>query len=63
MVGAYFVLQAVQSLDIWAYNMLQQKRLLNEGNFYIKHNYGEYLPTVDELREILHSNSYTSLIR
>ena len=47
----------------WAYNMLQRKRLLNQGNFYIKHNFSEYLPTVDELREMLHSNSYTSLMK
>ena len=31
--------------------------------FYIKHNFSEYLPTVDELREMLHSNSYTSLMK
>ena len=41
----------------WAYNMLQRKRLLGQGNFYIKHNFGEYLPRVDELCEMLHSSS------
>ena len=46
-----------------AYNMLEQKKLLSQGYFYIKNNFGEYLPTVDELCEILHSNSYTSLMR
>ena len=43
--------------------MLQQKRILTRGNFYINHNFGEHLPAVDELCEMLHSNSYTSLIR
>ena len=43
--------------------MLQRKRLLSQDNFYIKHNFGEHLPTVDELCERLHSNSYTSLMR
>ena len=43
--------------------MLQRKRLLIQGNFYIKHNFGEHLPTVDEFCEMLHSSSYTSLMR
>ena len=46
-----------------AYNILQRKRQLSQGNFYIKHNFGKHLPTVDGLCEMLHSNSYTSLTR
>ena len=47
----------------WAYNIFQRKRLLSQANFYIKHNFGEHLPTVDELCEMLHSSSHTSLMR
>ena len=47
----------------WAYNMLQRKRLLLLGNFYIKQNYGESLPSIDELREMLHTNNYSSLMK
>ena len=43
--------------------MLQWKRLLGQENFYIKYNFGEYLPTADDLLEMLHSKSYTSLMR
>lgn len=50
-------------LGYWTYNMLQQKRIFSRGNFYINHNFGKHLPAVDELCEMLHSNSYTSLIR
>ena len=62
MVARYFVLQAIQGFDI-GHITCCSGRLLSHGKFYIKHNFGEYLPTFDELCEILHSNSYTSLIR
>ena len=46
----------------WAYNMLYRKILLAQGNFYIKQNLGENIPTVDELKEMLESNNYSQLI-
>ena len=49
--------------EYWAYSMLLRKRLLSQGNFYIKHNLGEHLPSVDKLCEMLRSSSYTNLMR
>ena len=46
----------------WAYNMLYRKRLLSQGNFYIKKNFGERLMTVDELRHMLASENHSQIM-
>ena len=51
-----------KSSKIWILG-IKRKRLLLQGNFYIKQNYGESLPSVDELHEMLHTNSYSSLMK
>ena len=45
----------------WAYNMLYGKRLLSQGNFYIKQNM-DGVPTIEELRPMLHSDSYGNIM-
>ena len=46
----------------WAYNMIYRKRLLSQGNYYMKQNIGDSMLTVEELREMLQSNNYTQLM-
>ena len=40
----------------WAYNMLFRRRLLGQGNFYLK-QHGDYLPDLEELREMAANDS------
>lgn len=43
----------------WAFNMLQRNRLLSQGSTFLKQNPGESHMSVEELKEMLHSNSYS----
>ena len=45
----------------WAYNILYRKRVLNQGNFFVKQNPGEANLTTSDLQELWHSNTYSSL--
>ena len=38
--------------------MLYRKRLLCQGNYYIKKNFGQRLMTIEELRDMLQSGDY-----
>ena len=46
----------------WAYNILYRKRILSEGNFFVKQNPGEANLTTSDLQELWHSNTYSSLM-
>ena len=46
----------------WAYNMLYRKRLLSQDNFYIKQNMNDNVLTIEELRQMLHSDSYGNIM-
>ena len=43
----------------WAYIILCRRRLIGQGNFYIKQNPSEALLSIHELRSMLQSGSYT----
>lgn len=45
----------------WAYNILYRRRILAQGNFFLKQNPSDANLTFDELKEMLISNSYESL--
>ena len=46
----------------WAYNILYRKRLLSQGNFFIKQNPGEASLTLDELQTMLTSGTYSEIM-
>ena len=46
----------------WAYNILYRRRILGQGNFFIKQNLGEANLTIDELRAMLTSNEYPKIM-
>ena len=46
----------------WAFNILYRRRLLNQGNFFIKRNPGEANLTFDELQAMLSSGSCNSIM-
>ena len=46
----------------WAFNILYRRRLLNQGNFFIKQNPGEANLTFDELQDMLSSASYSTIM-
>ena len=46
----------------WAYNILYRKRILGQGNFFLKQNPSEANLTIDDLKEMLQSNSYDCLM-
>ncbi|PFX26632.1 hypothetical protein AWC38_SpisGene8677 [Stylophora pistillata] len=46
----------------WAYNILYRRRILAQGNFFLKQNPSEANLTIDDLKEMLHSQSYDSLM-
>ena len=46
----------------WAYNILYRRRILGQGNFFIKQNPGEANLTTDELRAMLTSNEYPKIM-
>ena len=47
----------------WGYNMLYRKRLLLQGNFYVKQNPGDLAYTIDELKEMIENNSVNSVMK
>ena len=46
----------------WAYNILYRRRILQQGNFFLKQNPSEANLTLSDLKEMLHNQSYTSLM-
>lgn len=58
----YYRFSAHPRFAYWAYNMLYRKRLLGQGNFYIKQTPNERLLSVDELRNLLDSGNYTQVM-
>ena len=45
-----------------AYNMLYRRRILSQGNFFLKQNASEVNPSINGLKGMLHSQSYGSLM-
>ena len=46
----------------WAFNILYRRRLLSQGNFFIKQNAGEANLTFEGLQEMLSSGSYSTVM-
>ena len=46
----------------WAYNILYRRRILGQGNFFIKQNPGEANLTIGELRAMLTSHEYPKIM-
>ena len=46
----------------WAFNMLQRHRLLSQGSIFLKQNPGESHMSVEELKAMLNSNSYSVIM-
>ena len=46
----------------WAFNMIQRHRLLSQGSIFLKQNPGEAKLTVEQLQQMLKSNSYSTLM-
>ena len=46
----------------WAYNMLYRKRILGQSNFFLKQNPTEANLTIDDLKQMITSDSYEPLI-
>ena len=46
----------------WAYNILYRKRILGQSNFFLKQNPTEANLTIEDLRQMITSHSYESLI-
>ena len=46
----------------WAYNMLYRRRILGQGSFFLKQNPSEANLTLDDLKQMLQSNSYDSFM-
>ena len=46
----------------WAYNILYRRRILGQGNFFLKQNPSEANLTINDLKGMLHSQSYDSLM-
>lgn len=46
----------------WSYNMLYRKRLLGQGNFYMKQTRSERLLTIQELREMMDLGNYSEIM-
>ena len=46
----------------WAFNMIQRHRLLSQGNIFLKQNPGDAKLTVEQLQQMLRSNTYSTLM-
>ena len=46
----------------WAYNILYRKRLLGQGNFFIKQNPGEAALTIEELHSMLTTGNHSQIM-
>jgi len=46
----------------WAYNILYQRRILGQGNFFLRENPSKVNLTLSDLKEMLHNQSYDSLM-
>lgn len=46
----------------WAYNMLYRRRILGQGSYFLKQNPAEAKLSIEDLRQMLQSNSYDTLM-
>ena len=46
----------------WAFNMIQRHRLLSQGSIFLQQHLGEVQLAVEQLKQMLTSNSYSSLM-
>ena len=46
----------------WAFNMIQRHRLLSQGSIFLKQHPGDARLTVEQLQQMLKSNSYSTLM-
>ena len=46
----------------WAYNILYRHRILGQGNFYLKQNPGDANLNIDDLRQIVDSGSFPTIM-
>lgn len=46
----------------WAYNMLYRRRILGQGSYFLRQNPSEANLTLEDLKEMLQNNSYSSLM-
>ena len=58
----YYRFSAHPRFAYWAYNMLYRRRLLGQGNFYIKQTPSERLLSVEELRCLLDSGNFSQVM-
>ena len=58
----YYRFAAHPRFAYWAFNMLYRKRLLGQGNFYIKQNRQGRLLSVDDFKEMLQSGNYSQVM-
>ena len=49
-------------LAYWTFNMIQRQRLLSQGSIFLKQNPGVSQLTVDQLQQMLASNTYSTLM-
>ncbi|XP_066929609.1 uncharacterized protein [Clytia hemisphaerica] len=47
----------------WGFNMLYRKRLINQGNFFIKQNPGDANLSIDELQDMINNNNYSFVMK
>ena len=47
----------------WAYNMLYRRRLLGQGNFYLKQNPGDANVTLEELQDMVRSGTHETVMK
>lgn len=47
----------------WAFNMIQRHRLLGQGSVFLKQHPGDTQLTVEQLKQMLTSNGYSSLMQ
>ena len=54
----YFRFAAHPRFAFWAYNMLYRRRLLKQGNFYLKQNPNDNSLNIEQLQEMFENNTY-----
>jgi len=58
----FFRFAAHPRFPFWAYNMLYRRRLLSQGNFYLKQNPGDAFLTLEKLQEMASQSCYKNLM-
>ena len=49
--------------SFWGFNMLYRKRLINQGNFFLKQNPGDANLSIDELRDMIINEDYNIVMK